>query len=50
MSARSFSTDLAQLPEIKLFKIEDLQGSWDEIQKRNFDAGGLFDRLSRAGR
>ena len=42
--------DLAQLPEIKLFKIEDLQGSWDEIQKRNFDAGGLFDRLSRAGR
>ena len=42
--------DLAQLPDIKLFKIEDLQGSWDEIQKRNFDAGGLFDRLSRAGR
>ncbi|MDP4005761.1 sulfate ABC transporter substrate-binding protein [Methylobacterium sp. NEAU K] len=42
--------DLARLPEIKLFKIEDMQGSWDEIQKRNFDAGGLFDRLSRAGR
>lgn len=41
--------DLAQLPEIKLFKIEDLQGSWDDIQKKNFDAGGLFDRLSRAG-
>ena len=42
--------DLAQLREIKLFKIEDMQGSWDDIQKRNFDAGGLFDRLSRAGR
>ena len=42
--------DLALLPEIKLFKIEDIQGSWDEIQKRNFDTGGLFDRLSKAGR
>ncbi|WP_096483769.1 sulfate ABC transporter substrate-binding protein [Methylorubrum populi] len=42
--------DLAQLPEIKLFKIEDLQGSWDQIQKANFDNGGLFDQLSRAGR
>lgn len=40
--------DLAQLPAIKLFKIEELQGSWDDIQKNNFDAGGLFDRLSRA--
>ena len=40
--------DLAQLPEIKLFTIEDLQGSWDEIQKRNFDAGGLFDRSEPA--
>ncbi len=42
--------DLAQLPEIKLFKIEDLQGSWDDIQKKNFDNGGLFDQLSKAGR
>jgi ABC-type sulfate transport system substrate-binding protein len=42
--------DLAQLPEIKLFKIEDLQGSWDDIQKANFDNGGLFDQLSKAGR
>ena len=42
--------DLAQLPEIKLFKIEDLQGYWDDIQKRNFDTGGLFDQLSKAGR
>ncbi len=42
--------DLALLPEIKLFKIEDLQGDWDTIQKKNFDNGGLFDQLSRAGR
>ena len=41
--------DLALLPEIKLFKIEDLQGNWDDIQK-NFDNGGLFDQLSKAGR
>ena len=40
--------DLALLPEIKLFKIEDFQGSWDDIQKKNFDNGGLFDQLSRA--
>ena len=42
--------DLALLPEIKLFRIEDLQGGWDDIQKANFDTGGLFDRLGRAGR
>ncbi|WP_375465355.1 sulfate ABC transporter substrate-binding protein [uncultured Methylobacterium sp.] len=42
--------DLDLLPEIKLFRIEDLQGTWDDIQKKNFDNGGLFDRLSRAGR
>lgn len=40
---------LAQLPEIKLFKIEDFQGSWDDIQKKNFDNGGLFDQISKAG-
>ena len=38
------------MPELKLFKIEDLQGDWDEIQKKNFDNGGLFDKLSKAGR
>jgi sulfate transport system substrate-binding protein len=40
--------DLALLPDVKLFKIEDLQGSWDDIQKKNFDGGGLFDQLSKA--
>ncbi len=42
--------DLALLPEIKLFKIEDLLGNWDDIQAKNFDNGGLFDQLSKAGR
>ena len=42
--------DLKQLPAITLFKIEDLQGNWDDIQKKNFDTGGLFDQLSRQGR
>ena len=41
--------DLALLPDIKLFKIEDYQGGWDKIQKDNFDNGGLFDQLSKAG-
>ena len=40
--------DLALLPELRLFKIEDLQGGWDEIQKKSFDNGSLFDQLSRA--
>ncbi|MCE4223800.1 sulfate ABC transporter substrate-binding protein [Methylobacterium sp. C25] len=41
--------DLALLPEIKLFKIEDFQGNWDDIQKKNFDNGGLFDQLGKQG-
>ncbi|GJD70683.1 sulfate ABC transporter substrate-binding protein [Methylobacterium gnaphalii] len=41
--------DIALLPEIKLFKIEDFQGSWDDIQKKNFDNGGLFDQLGKQG-
>lgn len=41
--------DLALLPEIKLFKIEDYQGSWDNIQKKNFDNGGVFDQLTKQG-
>ena len=42
--------DLKLLPEIKLFRIEDLQGNWDDIQKRNFDNGGLFDQLTKVTR
>ncbi|GJE39033.1 sulfate transport system substrate-binding protein [Methylobacterium persicinum] len=50
---RPFKAEAAKgagLPDVKLFKIEDYQGSWDDIQAKNFDSDGLFDRLSRAGR
>ncbi|MGO4706878.1 sulfate ABC transporter substrate-binding protein [Microvirga sp. 2MCAF38] len=39
--------DLALLPNIKLFTIESLQGNWDDIQKNNFDNGGVFDQISK---
>ncbi|WP_281024006.1 sulfate ABC transporter substrate-binding protein [Microvirga flavescens] len=39
--------DLAQLPNLKLFTIESLQGNWDDIQKNNFDNGGVFDQISK---
>ncbi|PVE23991.1 sulfate transporter subunit [Microvirga sp. KLBC 81] len=38
---------LAELPNLKLFTIESLQGNWDDIQKNNFDSGGLFDQISK---
>ncbi|MET0429557.1 MAG: sulfate ABC transporter substrate-binding protein [Microvirga sp.] len=39
--------DLAALPDLKLFTIESLQGNWDDIQKNNFDSGGIFDQISK---
>lgn len=39
--------DLAQMPSLKLFTIESLQGNWDDIQKNNFDNGGVFDQISK---
>jgi sulfate/thiosulfate-binding protein len=42
-------TDLAVLPEIKRYKIEPLLGTWDEIEKTQFAAGGAFDTFSKAG-
>lgn len=41
--------DLALLRPVELFSIEKLQGSWDDIQHKNFDNGGLFDAISKAG-
>lgn len=32
--------------EIRLFRIEDLLGNWDVIQKTYFDNGGVFDQLT----
>lgn len=32
--------------DVKLFRIEDLLGNWDVIQKTYFDNGGVFDQLT----
>jgi sulfate transport system substrate-binding protein len=39
--------DLALLPNLKLITIESLQPNWDDIQKNNFESGGLFDQISK---
>lgn len=36
----------AELPEVRLFTIEETSTSWDEAQRRHFGDGGLFDRIS----
>lgn len=41
--------DLALLPPVERYKIEPLLGSWAEIQKTQFDNGGAFDVISKAG-
>ncbi len=41
--------DLALLPPIERFKIEPLLGSWPQIQTSQFDNGGVFDKISKAG-
>ena len=41
--------DLALLPPVERYRIEPLLGSWTEIQKTQFDAGGAFDTISKAG-
>jgi len=40
--------DLAALPDVDRFKIESLLGSWPEIQKGQFDDGGVFDKFTKA--
>ncbi|MFC0282913.1 sulfate ABC transporter substrate-binding protein [Camelimonas abortus] len=32
--------------DVKMFRIEDLLGNWDVIQKTYFDNGGVFDQLT----
>ena len=41
--------DLALLPDVERYKIEPLIGTWDVIQKTQFDNGGAFDKISKAG-
>lgn len=35
----------AQFPAVNLFRIEEVFGSWRQLQKKHFDEGGEFDRL-----
>jgi sulfate transport system substrate-binding protein len=50
MAEAARKEDLDLLPRIDMFTIESLQGSsWDDIQKNNFDNGGLFDKISKRG-
>ena len=42
--------DLAALPEIKLFTIDDVFGGWTKVQKEHFDNGGIFDQIVKVKR
>ena len=42
--------DLAVLPEIKLFTIDDVFGGWTKVQKEHFDNGGIFDQIVKVKR
>jgi sulfate transport system substrate-binding protein len=37
--------DIARLPQLELFTIRDLFGSWDAAQKTHFADGGVFDQI-----
>jgi ABC-type sulfate transport system substrate-binding protein len=37
--------DLALLPSLKLFTIDDVFGGWAKVQKEHFDNGGIFDGI-----
>lgn len=40
----------SRFPEIKLFPVRELGPSWDEINKRFFAEGGIFDQVYLSGR
>ncbi len=37
--------DLARFQKIALFKVDDVFGSWDNVQKVHFDDEGIFDQI-----
>ncbi len=37
--------DLKRFPKIALFKVADVYGSWDEVQKKYFADKGVFDQI-----
>jgi len=41
-AARQYAS---QFPQVKLFTIADVGGTWDKVQKTHFNDGGVFDQL-----
>jgi len=37
--------DLARLPKISLFKVDEFFGGWQKVQTEHFDDGGIFDQI-----
>lgn len=37
----------AEFPQLKLFTIEQVAGTWAEAQKEHFSTGGIFDQISK---
>jgi sulfate transport system substrate-binding protein len=38
--------DLARFPEVELITIDDVFGGWQEVQRRHFADGGVFDQIA----
>ena len=36
-----------RFPEVKLYKVEDVFGSWENAQETHFASGGVLDELQR---
>jgi sulfate/thiosulfate transport system substrate-binding protein len=36
----------AKFPPIETFTVENLLGGWDEVQKKHFADGGIFDQIA----
>ncbi len=41
--------DLAKLPKVELFTVQDVFGGWAKAQKEHFDDGGVFDAIYAPG-
>jgi sulfate transport system substrate-binding protein len=41
--------DLKRFPKLNLFKVADVFGGWDAVQKKYFADGGIFDQIYGAG-
>src|ERR1700722_1624114 len=41
---------VSTFPPVKMFKVEEIFGSWKQAQKAHFDEGGIFDQIARSRR